>query len=84
MSAIAKQSTFDGRPELRELTHESMGFIILYAEAAQRFCEAGDDVGLSYAVRSLVAYTRAVAQTCNDLRVERERLQAQRIREEAT
>lgn len=54
MSAHPQHGAFDGRPELREIAHESCGFIILYAEAAQRFCEAGDDAGLSYALRSFL------------------------------
>jgi hypothetical protein len=69
MSALPHQRARDGGL-LRELAHESCGFVILYAEAAQRFCEAGDDVGLRYSMRSLVAYVRAAAQTCEQLSAE--------------
>jgi hypothetical protein len=59
---------------LREFIHENAGFLRLYAENAQNYCELGDDLGLDYAVRKLVAYIRAIAETVKDLRVERERL----------
>ena len=68
-------SAFDTRTELRENAHEICGFVRLEAENAQNYyCEKGDDVSRSYSMRSLVAYVRAAAQTCQQLRTERERL----------
>jgi hypothetical protein len=64
-------------PMLREFIHENAGFLRLYAENAQNYCEAADDIGLSYAVRKMVAHIRVIAETARDLKIERERLLAE-------
>ena len=73
-SAMSDKQAFDGRPELREFIHENCGFVILFAENAQNFCAAADDVGLDYAIRKMIAHVRAIADTGKDLRAERERV----------
>jgi hypothetical protein len=67
-------SPVDGRPVLREVIHENLGFVLLYAEAGQRLCEAGDDAMLECTIRKLIAYTKAAAQDFVGLRTEETRL----------
>ena len=74
MNAVPEPHTFDGRPELRDFIHENCGFVRLYSENAQNFCELADDIGLDYAVRKMIAHLRAIADTAKGLLLERERL----------
>jgi hypothetical protein len=67
----------DPRPDLREQIHERLGFILLYAEAGQRLCEAGDDAMLECTIRKLIAYTKAAANDFIDVRKEYQRLAMQ-------
>jgi hypothetical protein len=69
-------SPLDGRPVLREVIHESLGFMLLYAEAGQRFCEAGDDAMLECTISKLIAYTKATALHFIKIRAEEARLAA--------
>jgi hypothetical protein len=57
----------DPRTGLREFIYENAGNALIEAEIVQCQAELDDLPGLTYAVRKLVAYTRAIAQTCNDL-----------------
>jgi hypothetical protein len=44
----------------------------IQAELGVTYASIGDDAGLEYAVRRLVAYTRAALGTLNDLRTTKE------------
>lgn len=65
----------EDRPSLRhELRQQSLEFIFeelrpvgLYSENARNYIELGDLVGLEYTVKCLVAHTRSVASTFNQL-----------------
>ena len=39
----------------------------IYAEQAQSYVEIGDDVGLRYATRKLIAYVKAAADTLREM-----------------
>ncbi len=52
---------------LRDFANEQLGFIRLQAELAQMQIEVGDDLGLVYATKRLVAHARAMAATVRDL-----------------
>jgi hypothetical protein len=67
VTVLPKQNTFDGRAELRDVIHERLGFILLYAETGQRLCEAGDDAMLECTIRKLIAYTKTAGQDLIDL-----------------
>ena len=57
-----------GTPEaLREFIHEQLGLAI-HAQNGMRYAEAGDDVGLEYAVRRVAVYTKAALSTVADLK----------------
>ena len=43
--------------------HEMAGLAAIQAELAMQYAELGDDVGLVYALRRWVAYTRAAVAT---------------------
>jgi hypothetical protein len=81
MSVIPNQRGFDGRPELRENMHELCGFLRLYAENAQNFAEAADDIGLGYSIAKAVAYAKAMDDLGQLLREECDRLRKQRALE---
>jgi hypothetical protein len=57
----------------REYIFEMAGLAAIQAELAMRYAELGDDVGLEYATRRWVAYTRAALGTLKDLRAINER-----------
>lgn len=40
----------------------------IYAEQIQRYCALGDDVGLDYSIRCLIASTRAAATVLAELK----------------
>jgi hypothetical protein len=44
------------------------GLAAIQTELAMRYAELGDDVGLEYATRKWVAYTRAAFGTLKDLK----------------
>jgi hypothetical protein len=58
----------DGRPALREWIFGNLEYLIAEAECACRSAENGDDTGLRYHVRRLIAHARQVAGATNDLR----------------
>jgi hypothetical protein len=66
----------DMRPELRELVAEQFGFMLLHAENGQRYAEAGDDQGLEYSVRQIIARAKFIGDTFVDIRHEQERIAA--------
>jgi hypothetical protein len=76
MTAVDTPKNFDGRPELRELVAEQFGFLLLHAENGQRYAEAGDDRGLEYSVRQVIARAKFVGETYADIIKEPERLAA--------
>lgn len=53
---------------LREFAAESLDMARIQAELGSTFATIQDDVGLEYAVRRLVAYTRAALATVADLK----------------
>lgn len=53
--------------QCREYITEMLGFVIVSAEIAQRYCETGDDVGLHYQLQRLVLHVRAATATYKDL-----------------
>jgi hypothetical protein len=58
----------DGRPALREFIAENLHLASYEADSAWRCAEIGDDSGLRYHVRRMVAHTKQVASSTNDLR----------------
>lgn len=56
----------------REFIEETLAMARIQAELGVTYASIGDDAGLEYAVRRLVAYTRAALGTLNDLRVTKE------------
>lgn len=52
---------------LREFIGENTDLARIQAELATVYANVGDDIGLEYAVRRLVAYTRAAVGTLPDL-----------------
>ena len=63
-----------GTPEaLREFIGEHLLLAALQADLGATYASIGDDAGLEYAVRRLVAYTRAAIGTLADLKEERNR-----------
>jgi hypothetical protein len=56
----------------REFIEETLGMARIQAELGVTYASIGDDAGLEYAVRRLVAYTRAALGTLNDLRTTKE------------
>jgi hypothetical protein len=61
-------SLVDGRPALREWIFGNLEYLIAEAESACRSAENGDDTGLRYHVRRLIAHARQVAGATKDLR----------------
>jgi hypothetical protein len=58
-----------GTPEAyREFIREMLTLAQLQADLAATYAAIGDDVGLEYALRRLVAYTRAAATVFKDLK----------------
>ena len=62
--------------ELRELVAEQLGFMLLHAENGQRYAQAGDDQGLEYSVRQIIAPAKFIGETYVDIRHEQERIAA--------
>jgi hypothetical protein len=55
------------REELREFIGENLQMVGIQAELGTTYAAIGDDVGLSYAVRRLATYTKAILATLADL-----------------
>ena len=70
------RSIQDMRPALREIVHEQFGFLLLHAENGQRYAAAGDDHGLEYSVRQIIARAKFVGETFADMCNEEEHLAA--------
>ena len=57
-----------GTPEaFVEAMAEYLGLAALQCELAQRYADAGDGVGLAYAMRKFAAYAKAALGTFDDL-----------------
>jgi hypothetical protein len=70
MRSAPFQNVAHGTPDaLREFIHEHLGLAVINAQVGMSFAEAGDDVGLEYAVRRLAAYTRIAINTLVELKV---------------
>jgi hypothetical protein len=60
---------FHGTPAAyREFIEENLSMARIQAELGATYAAIGDDTGLEYATRRLVAYTRAVIATLGDLK----------------
>ena len=57
-------------PPLREFICERLWCIRVHAENGERFAEIGDDVGLGYSLRGIIAHFRAARASFIDLREE--------------
>jgi hypothetical protein len=58
-----------GGPEaFLEALAEYLGLAALQCELAQKYADAGDSVGLGYAMRKFAAYAKAALGTYDDLR----------------
>ncbi len=67
------QGVAQGTPwAYREFIEETLSMARIQAELGVTYASIGDDAGLEYAVRRLVAYTRAALGTLNDLRTTKE------------
>ena len=53
---------------LREYIHEVVKRAAIQAEIAMQYAELGDDAGLDYTIRHLVAYTKSALATMADLK----------------
>jgi hypothetical protein len=62
------EAAYGTREAYREFLAETLAMARIQAELGAKFAEIGDDVGTAYAVRQLVAYTRAAVGTVGDLR----------------
>ena len=61
-----------GTPEAyREFIAETLCMVRIQAELGETYAGIGDDAGLEYAMRRLVAYTRAALGTLADLKTEK-------------
>lgn len=56
----------------REFIEETLAMARIQADLGVTYASIGDDAGLEYALRRLVAYTRAALATLNDLRTTKE------------
>jgi hypothetical protein len=57
-----------GTPEaFLEVLVEYLGLAVLQCELAQKYADAGDAVGLGYAMRKFAAYAKAALGTYDDL-----------------
>jgi hypothetical protein len=69
----AMQGAPHGTPDAyREFIGETLAMARTQADLGATYASIGDDAGLEYAVRRLVAYTRAALGTLNDLRTTKE------------
>jgi hypothetical protein len=74
MSALNYDQIAHGTPDAsREFIGEHLSLAALQADLGATYAAVGDDVGLEYAVRRLVAYTRAAIGTLADLKEDKNR-----------
>jgi hypothetical protein len=57
----------DSDPGHREFIAECLGMLRIHAGLGARYAEIGDDVGLSHAMRRIMAYVRAAQETFAEL-----------------
>lgn len=63
-----------GSPEAyREFIAENLQMIQIHAELGVLHASVGDDTGLTYAVRRIMAYYKAVFETLTDLKAHKQR-----------
>jgi hypothetical protein len=73
-----RENIAHGTPEAyREFIYDMLFGVYIHAEVAASFATAGDDTGLEFALRRLVAHTRAACKTFKDLKVMKEAGHAQ-------
>ncbi|GEO18748.1 hypothetical protein [Microvirga aerophila] len=56
----------------REFIHETLAMAQIQAQLGTTYAALGDDAGLEYAMRRLVAYMRAAVDTFKDLKAQKE------------
>jgi hypothetical protein len=56
----------------REFIAETLSMARIQAELGATYAAIGDDVGLEYAMRRMVAYTRAALRTLTDLKTDKQ------------
>jgi hypothetical protein len=59
--------------ELREFIAEMLAMARIQTELGQTYASIGDDIGLAYAMRSLIIYVKTAAATTNDLKAHKNR-----------
>ena len=70
----SNQGAPHGTPDAyREFIGEMLAMACIQADLGVTYAGIHDDAGLEYAVRRLVAYTRAALGTLNDLRTTKEK-----------
>jgi hypothetical protein len=73
MSSLHHDRIAHGTPDaLRDFIGEHLALAALQAELGATYAAIADDAGLEYAVRRLVAYTRAAIGTLADLKGHKE------------
>ena len=73
MSNPNSKGVLHGTPDAyREFIGETLAMACIQADLGVTYASISDDAGLEYAVRRLVAYTRAALTTLNDLRTTKE------------
>jgi hypothetical protein len=68
MTTPQSSAPIGSRQELREVALESLGMAAIQAQLGAQYAHIGDDAGLQYAVRKLVAYTRLAIGVVGDLK----------------
>jgi hypothetical protein len=58
----------------REFVGETLAMAQVQAELGAKYASIGDDAGLEYSIRRLVAYTKAAISTLDDLKAEKPKL----------
>jgi len=70
---IDPNTVSQGAPDAyREYLLEALWFVQIQAELGSTYAAIGDDAGLEYAVRRLVAYIQAVIAVLSDLKAMKE------------
>ncbi len=53
--------------QCRQFIHEMLAFVRIASESGQLACEVGDDAGLEYQLRRIIAHMRQATATFKDL-----------------
>ena len=79
MSTSLSRTAALGTPDAyREFLALTLGGAHIHANLGQTYAEIGDDAGLDYSIRSLVACTRAAVDTLADLKAMKAKQAARR------